>query len=520
VHANVVRDKLNNTMEGRAMKNPVQSASTSGTSAVSGLLPAVHSSRRRFLFGMAATATALSSCGQPSSEAKPNIVLCMADDQGYGDVGYYGHPVLKTPVLDEMAATALRFDRFYSAAPVCSPTRGSVLTGRHPNRFACFRWGHTLRPQEHTIAKALRKAGYTSGHFGKWHVGEVRADSPVSPGAAGFDEWFSSPNFYENSPLMSHNGKVVETSGEGSQVTVDAAIRFIRRAHEEGKPFLAVIWFGSPHAPHEALDADRKAYEDQEERLQHFYGEITAMDRAIGSLRDELRALGIADNTLHWYKSDNGALPVGSTAGLRGRKAELEEGGIRVPAIIEWPARITQPRVTEVPCSTVDILPTLMAVAGVSDPVPVQPLDGISLLPLIEGEMAERPGGLGFWSYPAQGIPVRSHDLLKEMAREQSGEIPAKPASPLPEVSFASYPRDERPGPAAWIEGDYKLHRKAPDEGDAAATYALYHLGQDRSEQTDIAANETDRVARMKTSLEQWQLSVLRSLNGDDYRES
>jgi arylsulfatase A-like enzyme len=476
--------------------------------------------RRSFLFGAGAAALALGSCQSGPSADRPNIVLCMADDQGYGDVGYYGHPVLKTPVLDEMAATGLRFDRFYAAAPVCSPTRGSVLTGRHPNRFACFRWGHTLRPQEYTIAEALKTAGYTTGLFGKWHVGEVRADSPVSPGASGFDEWVSSPNFYENSPLMSHNGKVVETNGEGSQVTVDAAIQFIRRAHEAQQPFLAVVWFGSPHAPHEALDADRQPYADQNERLQHFYGEITAMDRAIGTLRDELRTLGIADNTLHWYKSDNGALPIGSTAGLRGRKSELEEGGIRVPAIIEWPARIPAPRVSDVPCCTVDVLPTLLAVAGVSSPPPVQPLDGINLLPLVDGDMQQRPGGLGFWSYPAQGIPVRSHDLLQELAREQSGEAPPQPASPLPASSSATYPEDRYPGPAAWIEGDYKLHRKAPDEGDGPVTYSLYHLGNDSREENDIAASEPDRVARMQTALEQWQQSVLRSMNGKDYGEA
>ena len=245
----------------------------------------------------------------------------MADDQGWGDVGFRNHPVLKTPVMDEMAATGLRFERFYSAAPVCSPTRGSVLTGRHPNRFGCFSWGHTLRPQELTIAKALKSAGYTTGHFGKWHLGPVRADSPVCPGAMGFDEWQSTPNFFENSPLMSRKGKVIETRGEGSQVTVDAALEFIRAATSRRQPFLAVVWFGSPHAPHQALDDDRRLYRDQPEKLQHFYGEITAMDRALGNLRLHLRKSGIVENTLLWYNSDNGAIPVGSTGGLSGRRA-------------------------------------------------------------------------------------------------------------------------------------------------------------------------------------------------------
>ena len=155
---------------------------------------------------------------------QPNFILCMADDQGWGDTGYYGHPVLKTPVMDEMARTGLRFDRFYSAAAVCSPTRGSVMTGRNPNRFGCFAWGHTLRPQEITVAEALKKAGYTTAHFGKWHIGSMRADGAASPGNSGFDDWFSSPNFYENSPLFSHNGQVIETDGESSHVTTDLAL--------------------------------------------------------------------------------------------------------------------------------------------------------------------------------------------------------------------------------------------------------------------------------------------------------
>ncbi|HPZ84254.1 MAG TPA: sulfatase-like hydrolase/transferase, partial [Thermogutta sp.] len=156
------------------------------------------------------------------SSQKPNIILCMADDQGWGDVGYNGHPVLKTPNLDEMAVQGLRLDYFYAAAPVCSPTRGSVLTGRHPNRYGCFSWGHTIRPQEITIAEALKRAGYTTGHFGKWHVGPVRADSQLCPGASGFDRWLSTPNFYDLDPLMSDQGRVVRKQGDSSIIAVEA----------------------------------------------------------------------------------------------------------------------------------------------------------------------------------------------------------------------------------------------------------------------------------------------------------
>ena len=198
--------------------------------------------------------------------------------------------------------------------------RGSLLTGRHPNRFGCFSWGHSLRPQEETIAEALKPVGYVTGHFGKWHLGSLHPDSPVNPGNQGFDTWFSSPNFFENDPLMCRNGKVVHTHGEGSKVTVDAAIQFIRDAVAGKQQFLAVVWFGSPHSPHVALKEDRDLYADLPARLQNFYGEITAMDRAIGQLRSELTRLGIDDNTLFWYNSDNGAIPVGSTGGLSGAR--------------------------------------------------------------------------------------------------------------------------------------------------------------------------------------------------------
>ncbi|MBN1489445.1 MAG: sulfatase-like hydrolase/transferase, partial [Phycisphaerae bacterium] len=229
---------------------------------------------------------------------RPNIILCMADDQGWGDVAYAGHPVLKTPNLDSMAAAGLRFDRFYAAAPVCSPTRGSVMTGRHPNRFGCFSWGFGLRPQETTIAEALKSHGYVTGHFGKWHLGSVQKGSPVHPGASGFDAWFSAPNFFDNDPILSREGVAVQTRGESSMVTVDAAIEFIRQHADTPQPFFAVVWFGSPHVPHKAAEADRAVYADQPKNRQDFYGEITGMDRAIGKLRSTLRTLGVQDNTL------------------------------------------------------------------------------------------------------------------------------------------------------------------------------------------------------------------------------
>ena len=138
-----------------------------------------------------------------AEDENPNIILLMGDDHGWDETAYNGHPHLKTPVLDEMAAQGLRFDRFYSASPVCSPTRGSVLTGRHPNRYGTFAPNWSIRPEEISIAQILNAAGYACGHFGKWHVGPVKADSPTNPGAMGFDEWLSHDNFFEMHPTLS-----------------------------------------------------------------------------------------------------------------------------------------------------------------------------------------------------------------------------------------------------------------------------------------------------------------------------
>ena len=478
--------------------------------------------RREFLKAVGAGLCAATVGGAWASDAgdssKPNIILCMADDQGWGDMAYSGHPVLKTPNFDAMAASAFRFDRFYAAAPVCSPTRGSVMTGRHPNRFGCFSWGHTLRPQEITIAEALKTAGYVTGHFGKWHLGSVHKGSPVNPGASGFDEWFSAPNFFDNDPILSREGVAVQTQGESSMVTVDAALEFIRKHAEGPQPFLAVVWFGSPHNPHRAIEEDRALYAAQKEDLQHFYGEITGMDRAFGKLRNELRTLGIRENTILWYCSDNGGLPrVGATGG-RGNKGQIYEGGLRVPAILEWPARTPKHWITNVPCNTSDIYPTLLGAAGVR-PESQPPLDGISLVPLIDRKMKARPKPMGFWHYPIPGIRTPTDEWMSELlAAQKEGKEEADTSRLRLDAGEITkqYPEGTFPGHAAWLDWPWKLHRIQGKTGDVKLE--LYNLADDPGEQKDLAAQDADRVNSMKSRLEAWQASVVRSLNGKDYR--
>ena len=454
---------------------------------------------------------------------RPNVILCMADDQGWGDVGYAmdgygGHPVLRTPVLDAMAAGGLRFDRFYAAAPVCSPTRGSVLTGRNPNRFGDFSWGRTLRPREVTLAEALKTAGYRTGHFGKWHLGPVRAGDPVSPGGSGFDTWVSSPNFYENSPLFSDEGRVIETAGESSMVTVEAALPFLRDAADAGEPFLAVIWFGNPHTPHEPTAELAAEYAGQPTKLRNYLAEMAGIDRAMGRLRDELDTLGVRDDTLLWYTSDNGARPPGSTGGLRGIKGQLWEGGLRVPAVIEWPGRIAPPRGTTANAVTSDIYPTVLELAGVT--VEDQPpLDGVSLVPLIDGAAFERSEPVGFWQWKERGVPTKSAGLLEAMRAEQERLDRPAPAENV-DRSFLPdepVPADHRAGHAAWLDGRWKLHRVPRNKAGTEFREELYDLHADPTESDDVAAQQPERVAAMRAALEEWQRSVVASYNVADY---
>lgn len=471
-----------------------------------------------------------------------NFVLLMGDDHGWEETGYYDHPHVETPVLDEMASQGLRFDYFYSAHSSCSPTRGSFLTGRHPNRYGTFTPGYSIRPEEITIAHLLKSKGYRCGHFGKWHIGPVKASSPTSPGAMGFDDYVSHDNFFEMNPPMSRQGGPPEViEGESSAIVVDEALRFIGEAENEDSPFLAVLWFGSPHEPYSGLPEDLARYDDLPAELENTqvrltsnetgkpvnrplravlrerYAEITAMDRAIGTLRDELRKRGLHENTLVWFCSDNGTPPSGVLATpFRGRKGQLFEGGIRVPGIIEWPARISEPRVTEMTAVTSDILPTLCDIAEV--PLPDRPLDGRSLVPLIRGEVSEREEPLGFWHFRGPGADAKPY-LEEEL---QKGTTPlVKEMKGILTRNFRNYHHPEIRerdylGDRAWIDGSWKLFVREGKEG--AVERQLFDLHHDIDESRDLSGEHADRVKEMEAGLRAWQESVLRSLRGDDYR--
>ena len=476
------------------------------------------------------------------AQERPNFILVMGDDHGWSETGYNGHPHLKTPVLDEMAARGLRLDHFYAAHPSCSPTRASVLTGRHPNRCGTFAPGWSIRPEEITIAHLLSEAGYLCGHFGKWHLGAVKAESPLNPAAMGFDAYVSHDNFYEMDPEMSRNGGAPEVlEGEGSEVTIAETLKFIDRAHEEGKPFLAVVWFGSPHEPYSGLEKDLTLYNDlpieYEQRkvrltsmktgkptervlravLRERYAEITAMDRSIGYLRDHLEMSGLRDNTVLWYCGDNGSP---SSSGrvetpLRGQKGTMYEGGIRVPGLIEWPARIAKGRLSVLNAVTSDMLPTLCDLAGVA--IPQRPLDGVSLAPLLTGEMTQRPP-ICFWSYPSKRITAHTPELkpwIDPLLQEGTTELVKYMGSKRtrsfrnfhqPEITEADYG-----GSRVLLDADHKLVI------DGNENIELFDLGKDRSEGMDIHESQSELALKLQKQLRSWQASVLQSLRAGDY---
>lgn len=479
-----------------------------------------------------------------SAAERPNFVLLMGDDHGWDETGYNGHPYLKTPVLDEMARTGLRLDRFYSAGSSCSPTRGTVITGRHHNRYGTFNPGWSLRPEEIGIAHVLRQAGYACGHFGKWHLGPVKAASPTNPGAMGFEEWLSHDNFFELDPYLSRNGGPPEQfKGESSEIIVREATRFIDRAKQSGRPYFVVIWFGSPHEPYSALEKDLAVYDNlpanfgtrqvrltsnetgrpvqrlQRDVLRERFAEITAMDRAIGQLRDHLTTAGLRQNTLLWYCGDNGTpQEANATVPYRGQKGEIYEGGMRVAGVIEWPAHISQPRASDMNTVTSDILPTLCDLAG--QPLPKRPLDGITLKPLLDGKMTERPGPIGFWNGRA---PAEAAGHLKPYIDPelQKGTTPLAKLGPggIATRNFQNFHHPEiqehdYAGARAMLGNRYKL----VIDGGRGTGKELFDVRSDPAEKNNLIKTHAAEAEKLEQQLRAWQQSVLKSLTGADYR--
>lgn len=417
---------------------------------------------------------------QPSRGAgdltRPHIVLVMADDMGWGETSRRGHPCLKTPNLDEMSEHGLWFERFYAGAPVCSPTRASVLTGRSNRRTGVESHGYALRLQEKTVAQALKSIGYVTGHFGKWHLNGMRGpgvpilgEDPYRPDQFGFDEWLSVTNFFDRDPLLSRKGKIEDYTGDSSEVVVAQALDFLSRNHQQ--PTFTIIWYGTPHSPFKAAPEDYAPFTDLDEQSMHHYGELVAMDRSIGTLRKGLADLGMTENTLLWFCSDNGGLPKitpETVGGLRGFKGSLYEGGLRVPCIIEWPARIKQPRTTEFPGVTMDIFPTIAEITGLSESTMIDPIDGVSLVPLFDREISQRAKPIGFQC-------LGNTSLLKQ---------------------------------------DQKI-MYVTNRGKKSIEF--YDLSQDPHEEHNLYSRDNPVAVALQKQLDDWIASVNRSIEGKDY---
>ena len=435
---------------------------------------------------------------------RPNIILLMADDLGWGDVGFNGNTIIKTPGLDKMASSGLVFNRFYSAGPVCSPTRGSCLTGRHPYRYGIyFANVGVLKNEEIALAEVVKKEGYTTGHFGKWHLGAISntiddgrrgglgTDVFCPPWENGFDECFSTEqavptwNPMENQklpkPTRYWTGEgIYETEnleGDDSRVIMDRAIPFMQKAANSNQPFFTVIWFHTPHSPVVAGPEYLKMYSEVAENKQHYYGCITALDEQIERLNKELKRMGIDQNTLITFCSDNGPAGVGGgikqepgkrqqgiTGGLRGRKGSLYEGGVRVPGIIVWPSRIAAGQRTDFPAVTSDYFPTILNILGIQISEG-RPFDGIDLMPALNGEQNERPGFIGFQSQDQKSIITERYKLIM------------------------------------------------PNKTDVE----LYDLKKDGFEQNNIANSKPKIVETLSKNLDQWITSCKQSDEGGDY---
>ncbi|KAL1495186.1 hypothetical protein AB1Y20_017051 [Prymnesium parvum] len=329
------------------------------------------------------------------------IILAMSDDQGWGEVGYRGHRILRTPHLAAMAAAGLRLERFY-VSPVCSPTRAAALTGRAADRTGVTDQGVPLRLGERkTLPRALQAAGWATAHFGKWHLDGLHsvgmggapllANGTHGPSAFGFGEWLSSFGVFDVDPVLSRNGQFEDFDGDSSDVLVAQAVRWLGAQRAAARRCLLALWFASPHEPWIALPADRAAAAGVFKS--RYYGEIVALDRSIGTLRAGLRRLGVENTTLLWFSSDNGGyhgLPVPANGPLRGFKKDIFEGGIRVPAIVEWPGAIAPGRVSWYPSCIYDVFPTVVDALGLPRDALLRPYDGSSLLRLFSRELPRR----------------------------------------------------------------------------------------------------------------------------------
>ncbi len=429
-------------------------------------------------------------------ENRPNVVILLSDDLGYRDLGCYGGPV-KTPALDRLAAEGARFTNFYSGCAVCSPSRATLLTGRHHIRTGIYSWIHEPSQKSHllesetTLAEILKGQGYETAHFGKWHLGLPYGkykDKPT-PRDHGFDYWFATANNAEpshhNPTNFIRNGMPVgRLAGYSCQLVIDEAINWLDRRTAKSEPFFLNVWFHEPHEPLAAPGNLVDRYKGSQ-KSKTYSGTIDNADRAIARLMKKLSETAPLENTLVIYSSDNGSKWEERVGELKGKKGTNWEGGIRVPGIFYWPGHIPAGKTVDVPAGLVDVLPTLCSILDIKPPVDHH-LDGSSIEPLLLGdERRFRRLQPLFWHLHKSRPMVAMRDGRFSLVAEPDYELP----------------RDNL-FQEAWIpiikKGGYK-------------NFQLFDLVRDPGQENNIAESNPELVEALKKKM----LSINASIMAD-----
>ncbi|MEE2643112.1 MAG: sulfatase-like hydrolase/transferase [Planctomycetota bacterium] len=436
------------------------------------------------LLGWVTQSVSLASSEKPASQTgptSPNLIIFLTDDQGWGDLGCYGHPRIKSPHLDKFAREGLRLTQCYSACSVCSPSRSSLLTGRTPYRNGVWRWipsnsQYYLRESEITIAEILREKGYDTCHVGKWHLnGKFNSEEQPQPDNHGYDHWMATQNnaapHHLNPVNFVRNRKPVgRMEGPSSLICVQEAISWLQNRKDKSRPFFLTVWTHEPHLPIESAQKFMQPYSDiSDEGIRQHHGNITQLDQAFGNLMNAVDEFGYRDTTFVFYTSDNGpegkgtqGRTRGSTGGLRGRKRHTHEGGIRVPGIVRWPGKISPGTESNTPVIGSDVFSTLCDIVG--QPLPADRIiDGASMLPLFDGKPIVRKQPL-YW---------RNH-LAAENSR------------------------------VALRVGDWKIIGS-----DDLTSFELYNIARDEKETRNLSAEFPDRFETLREKLKAYDASVL-----------
>lgn len=433
--------------------------------------------------------------------ARPNVVLFLADDLGYGDVAWHGNPHVKTPHLDAFAREAVELTQFH-VSPVCSPTRASLMTGRYNFRTGVadvFGEATIMDRAETTTAERLRRAGYATGIFGKWHLGD---DAEYSPNARGFDEALTfhgaaMRQYFD--PTLWHNDQPEPQTGYCMDLFTDAAIRFIRQ--NRSRSFFVYLPANLIHtplqvAPELAAGFDGLGLQDSTTKI---YGMIRSVDDSFGRVRAVLEELGLEDDTLLIFTSDNGpcsgSKPIDRhMAGLHGLKGTVYENGIRVPCFMRWPAGFESPAKVTRLAAHLDVLPTVLEACGVAVEAEME-LDGVSLLPLLQNPSADWPDRTLFFQWDSGQTPRRGHAFTVLTER---WKLVQPCGMDLPQQKHIR----DRYAELCRLQGRGERSIEGPPR------YELYDIAADPGETKDLAAEHPDIVERMKQQYDAWFTEV------------